>query len=158
MDIRFFIAEVGPSHARCLVMSPRDIIPTRPEGSGFPPVLLILSDSIRRAALQAVLDAFGYDVRAVSRIAELEEWPRDEVVITEPQYYGPIWLEAGATHVVILDDAKFAAVNDPRVTVVPHFLANWRIAAVVLGLHAETRSESDWAHDRFPVGADSSRP
>jgi hypothetical protein len=44
------------------------------------------------------------------------------------------------------------------VTVVPHFLPNWRIAAVVLGLHAETRSESDWADERFPVGADSSGP
>jgi DNA-binding response OmpR family regulator len=70
-------------------------------------MLLVESDHHRRAQLSEVLRTAGFPVTAVGRIAEVERWPADEVVITDSPRFTRWWTEVGASHVIVLaDNAK----------------------------------------------------
>ncbi len=71
------------------------------------PMLLVESDHRRRAELSEVLRTAGFPVIAVGRIAEVERWPSDEVVITDSARFTAWWTAIGASHVIVLaDDPK----------------------------------------------------
>jgi CheY-like chemotaxis protein len=65
-------------------------------------MLLVESNDRRRAELSTVLEAAGFAVVAVGRVAEVERWPADQVVITEADRFTPWWRQVGATHVIVL--------------------------------------------------------
>jgi hypothetical protein len=67
-------------------------------------MVLIESDAVRRQVLAAALRDAGIAVIAVGSIAELERWPRGEVVVTESRQFTPWWREVEAAHVVVLAD------------------------------------------------------
>jgi CheY-like chemotaxis protein len=67
-------------------------------------VLLLESDVERREALVATLRAAGLPVVAFGTIAEIEQWPTGEVVVTDTDHYTPLWKDVGATHVIVLTD------------------------------------------------------
>lgn len=68
-------------------------------------MLLIEADTRRRTELAAAVRASGLPVVAVGRIAEVEEWPAGEVVVTEGDQFTPWWKEIGARHVIVLADS-----------------------------------------------------
>jgi hypothetical protein len=70
-------------------------------------MLLVESDHRRRAQLSEALRTAGFPVTAVGRIAEVERWPDDQVVITDAERFTRWWTEVGASHVIVLT-------NDPR--------------------------------------------
>jgi hypothetical protein len=65
-------------------------------------MLLVESNDRRRAELSRVLQAAGFTVVAVGRVAEVERWPADEIVITEAERFTPWWSHVGASHVIVL--------------------------------------------------------
>jgi hypothetical protein len=65
-------------------------------------MVLIESDSLRRDVLARALRDAGIAVLAVSSIAELERWPRGEIVVTESSQFTPWWREVGSGHIVVL--------------------------------------------------------
>ena len=67
-------------------------------------MLLVESDAIERRKLTAALRGAGLPVFDVGSIADLERWPKGDIVITEAQRYTPWWTSVGATHVVVLAD------------------------------------------------------
>jgi len=101
-----------------------------------------VSDVTRRSALEAVLTAYGCDVVAVGRISEVERWPRGHVVVVERRFYSQLWLDVGAAHIVLVDDGQSAPVRHPRVTMVPDFVTNWRIGAVVVNVQRRRAHKS----------------
>jgi hypothetical protein len=68
-------------------------------------MLLIEADTQRRAELAAAVRASGLDVVAVGRIADVEEWPEGDVVVTQGDQFTPSWKELGARHVIVLADS-----------------------------------------------------
>ena len=67
-------------------------------------MLLVEADHHRRAQLSEVLRTAGFPVIAVGRIAEVERWPADDVVITDSPRFTRWWTEVGASHVIVLAD------------------------------------------------------
>jgi hypothetical protein len=106
-------------------------------------VLLIVSDATRRVALEAALTAVGCDVLSVGRIAEVERWPRGQVIIIERRFYSQLWLEVGAAHIVVIDDGQKSPLRHPRITTTPDFVTNSRVAALVLDVQRQLKDESE---------------
>jgi hypothetical protein len=79
-------------------------------------VLLIHSDAATRNELSHVLRQAGKHVRAAASIAEVERWPRRDVVITDARSFTPLWLTVGAVHVVVLGDDGCGIPSTPQVT------------------------------------------
>src|SRR5262245_42482711 len=70
-------------------------------------VLLVECNHDRSAQLSEFLRTAGYPVTAVGRIAEVERWPEDEVVITDSDRFTRWWRVIGAAHVIVLaNDAR----------------------------------------------------
>jgi hypothetical protein len=67
-------------------------------------VLLIESDTERRAELSMALQASGIAVVAVGCVADIERWPAGDVVVTESDRFTPWWTHVGATYVIVLAD------------------------------------------------------
>jgi DNA-binding response OmpR family regulator len=74
-------------------------------GSTNRPILLE-SDPVRLARLNGGLRDAGIDVVAVSRIADIEEWPSDTFVVTDIDHFTPWWREVGATSVIVLANTR----------------------------------------------------
>jgi hypothetical protein len=88
-------------------------------------MLLIASDPLLRQALARSLERFASEVVvAVGSIAEVERWPRGEVVVVEECFYTPFWLTVGAVHVVVMEHQAAAGGSDPSITRVP-IAAGW---------------------------------
>jgi len=68
--------------------------------------LLLESDPVRLARLHRGLRDAGIDVVAVSRIADVEQWPSDTFVITDIDHFTPWWQEVGATSVIVLANTR----------------------------------------------------
>jgi hypothetical protein len=66
--------------------------------------LLLESDPERLARLHRGLGRAGVNAVAVRRIAEVERWPSDTFVITDFERFTTLWLEVGATCVIVLAD------------------------------------------------------
>jgi hypothetical protein len=64
--------------------------------------VLIEKDAGRRMELEFAIRAAGVSVLAVSSIAEVEEWPRGQLVITDVENVTPWWQLVGAIGVVAL--------------------------------------------------------
>jgi len=99
-------------------------------------MLLIVSDPHRRAELATTFKRCGFAVMAMAAPDEAPPSFRGQVVVTDRQFYTPAWLEQGAAHVVVLDDASPLFI-DGGVTRVPHFYTSFRIAEIVLNLGVE---------------------
>ena len=69
-------------------------------------MLLVESDRQRRTALSRALRDAGFPVVAVERIAEIREWPANELVITTREWFTPWWYSVGAAHVIVLVDDR----------------------------------------------------
>jgi hypothetical protein len=69
--------------------------------SGNPP-LLLESDPVRLAKLEAGLRDAGILVTAARRIGDIERWPVNTFVITDVDRFSPWWREVGATDVIVL--------------------------------------------------------
>ena len=67
-------------------------------------MLLIDSNPHRRARMAEALRSAGRSVVAVGCLAEIEQWPTGDVVVTEPVYCSPWWQHIGASAVVVLAD------------------------------------------------------
>lgn len=89
-------------------------------------MLLISSDPQRRQTLARFLERCTSEVVvAVGRLAEVERWPRGEVVVVEEDFYTPFWLTVGAAHVVVIANHPAAPEDDSRsITRVP-FDRDW---------------------------------
>jgi len=68
--------------------------------------LLVESDPVRLARLHSGLHDAGIDVVAVTRIADVEQWPSDTFVITDIDHFTPWWREVGATSVIVLANTR----------------------------------------------------
>jgi hypothetical protein len=100
-------------------------------------MLLVESDHHRRAQLSEVLRTAGYPVTAVGRIAEVERWPEDEVVITDSARFTRWWTEVGASHVIVLaNDAREGerACTQGATTWVDRTCTPERLVEVLVGL------------------------
>ena len=95
-------------------------------------MLLVHSDPFRRDELAQALRTFGFTVTAVRCVAEVEEWPYGDIVITEARFFSQFWLDVGAAHVLVLGDVTQPA--EAPVTVVPTFYTSTRIVAMVVAL------------------------
>ena len=85
-------------------------------------VVFVDDNDGRREHLVTCLEREGIPVVAASRVAELEGWPVDKVLVTHAGSVTPVWFDMGAAHVVVLADsdeerALAAAMNDERATV-----------------------------------------
>ena len=67
-------------------------------------MLIIESNPDLRGTLVAACQARDIPARAVVRIAEIEEWPSGQVVVTDVAHLTPLWKEVGARAVVVLVD------------------------------------------------------
>jgi hypothetical protein len=66
-------------------------------------MLLIASDPELRQTLAHFLEQFTSEfVVAVGRVAEIERWPRGQVVVVEEVLFTPFWLTVGAAHIVVM--------------------------------------------------------
>ena len=74
-------------------------------GSNNRPILLE-SDPVRLARLHGGLRDAGIDVVAVTRIADIEQWPSDTFMITDIDHFTPWWREVGATSVIVLANTR----------------------------------------------------
>jgi DNA-binding response OmpR family regulator len=74
-------------------------------GSSNRPILLE-SDPLRLARLHGGLRDAGIEVVAVRRIADIEQWPSDTLVITDIDHFTPWWREVGATSVIVLANTR----------------------------------------------------
>jgi hypothetical protein len=74
-------------------------------GSTNRPILLE-SDPVRLARLHGGLRDAGIDVVAVSRIADIEQWPSNTFVVTDVDHFTPWWREVGATSVIVLANTR----------------------------------------------------
>ena len=68
--------------------------------------ILLESDPVRLARLHGGLRDAGIDVVAVSRIADVEQWPSDTFVVTDIDHFTSWWREIGATSVIVLADTR----------------------------------------------------
>jgi hypothetical protein len=66
--------------------------------------LLLDSDPVRLARLHEGLGRAGVNAVAVRYIAEIERWPSDTFVVTDVDRFTTLWLEVGATCVIVLAD------------------------------------------------------
>lgn len=76
-----------------------------PEGAHdkrFDAVLVIDADALRRVAVEWAFWAAGFSVVAVGSIAEVEQWPEGQLVITDLAHVSPWWRQVGALEVVAL--------------------------------------------------------
>jgi hypothetical protein len=85
-------------------------------------VVFVDDNDGRREQLVTCLEREGIPVVAASRVAELEGWPIDKVLVTHAASVTPLWFDMGAAHVVVLADsdeerALAAGMNDDRATV-----------------------------------------
>ena len=67
-------------------------------------VLIIESNPDLRGTLLAACQARHIPARGVVRIAEIEEWPEGQIVVTDVAHLTPLWKEVGARAVVVLVD------------------------------------------------------
>ena len=65
-------------------------------------VVVIDADSAYRRALADALLAAGLSVVDVDSVAELEQWPIGQVVVTDAAHLTPWWRLVGATEVIVL--------------------------------------------------------
>jgi hypothetical protein len=65
-------------------------------------ISLIDTDPVLRCTLEATLRRAGFEVTAVSRVADLERWPSGAIVIIESGQLTTWWRDVGATDVVVL--------------------------------------------------------
>ena len=65
-------------------------------------VLVIDADSAYRTALDHALRAAGLSVVAVESVANVEQWPEGQIVITDAAHLTPWWRLVGATEVIVL--------------------------------------------------------
>jgi hypothetical protein len=81
-------------------------------------LLLVHSDDRVRKEIASVLRHSGREhVVEASTIADVERWPRGEVVIVEAQFFTPVWLAVGAAYVVVIDPGEIDDGRDePLVT------------------------------------------
>ena len=84
-------------------------------------MLLISSDPHLRQTLAHSLGRFTSEVIvAVGRVAEIERWPRGEVVVVEERFFTPFWLTVGAAHVVVMEHQPADSSGDsPSITRIP---------------------------------------
>ena len=84
-------------------------------------MLLIHSDAQLRQTLARSLERFTSEmVVAVGRVADVERWPRGEVVVLEDRFFTSFWLTVGAAHVVVMEQQSSAPGSDSRsVTRIP---------------------------------------
>jgi hypothetical protein len=65
-------------------------------------MLLLESDADERRKLTLALRKAGLPVQGVGSIAEVERWPKGDIVITEARRYTAWWKKVGASHVIVL--------------------------------------------------------
>ena len=65
-------------------------------------MLVIHADETQRVALAQACRVVGLAVVAVSSIAEVEQWPVGQIVITDTAHLTPWWRHVGATEVILL--------------------------------------------------------
>ena len=85
----------------------KGVYPSSPNMSwkrGIPAVLIIESNSDLRGTLLAACQARHIPARGVVRIADIEEWPAGQIVVTDVAHLTPLWREVGARAVVVLVD------------------------------------------------------
>ena len=68
----------------------------------FEAVLIIEADALRRVAMEWACWAAGFSVVAVGSIAEVEQWPEGQLVVTDLAHVTPLWRQVGAVEVVAL--------------------------------------------------------
>ena len=68
--------------------------------------ILLESDPVRLARLHGGLRDAGIAVVAVSRIADIEQWPSDTFVVTDIDHFTPWWRDVGATSVIVLANTR----------------------------------------------------
>ena len=73
-----------------------------PSRGRFEGVLVVVSDSSQRAALVDAIRRAGVSVVGVGRVAEVEHWPRGQLVIADADHVMPLWLTEGAIDVIVL--------------------------------------------------------
>jgi hypothetical protein len=84
-------------------------------------VLLIHSDPQVREAMAGALRRWTTDVVVgVGSVAEVERWPRGQVVVVEDRFFTPFWLTVGAAHVIVVEPRLTAPRSEsPSITCVP---------------------------------------
>ena len=102
----------------------------RTYSTGPSPMLVLLSDPVRRTDLTTLLRELGNEVASATCIADIERWPEGQVVVTERRFFTPFWFEVGATHVVVLD-RRIGPIRHDGVVCVPDDWSTSRIAAYV---------------------------
>ena len=75
-------------------------------------VLLLDLDIRRRNQFASVLRGKGFEVAAISYMAEIERWPVGQVVVVDAARFTPWWIEVGAVRVVVF---SAAAVEERRI-------------------------------------------
>ena len=77
-------------------------MPQSAHAKRFDAVLVIDTDALRRVTVEWALWAAGFSVVAVSSIAEVEQWPEGQLVMTDLAHLTPWWRQVGAVEVVAL--------------------------------------------------------
>jgi hypothetical protein len=67
-------------------------------------VLIIESNPELRAALVQACQERHIAARGILRIAEIEQWPAGQIVVTDVAHLTPLWKEVGARAVIVLVD------------------------------------------------------
>src|SRR5258705_6405644 len=93
--------------------------------------LLLDSDPVRLARLHAGLRRAGIDAIAAERIAEVERWPSDTLVITDIDRFTPWWFEVGATGVIVLANTAEQGVEACRRGATTWLLRNCTVGKLV---------------------------
>jgi hypothetical protein len=86
-------------------------------------VLLLDLDVRRRNEFASVLRGEGFEVSAMSYIAEIERWPVGQVVVVDAARFTPWWTEVGAVRVVVFSAAageERRVYNGVPCTWIPH--------------------------------------
>jgi hypothetical protein len=65
-------------------------------------VLVVVGDAQQRTTLVEAFRAAGVFARGVSSIAEIEQWPHGQIVVTDFEHVTPFWRTIGATEIIVV--------------------------------------------------------
>ena len=72
---------------------------------GYTSVLVVVSDPDDRDTLVEACRAAGVSALGVGRVAEVEQWPAGQTVITDVEHLTPLWRTVGAAEVIVVVDS-----------------------------------------------------
>ena len=116
----------------------------QPDRSGS--VVLVIADAAYRSALEQACRAAGLSVLAAGRVAEVEQWPEGQVVVTDAAHLTRWWRLVGAADVIVLvrdDEEGVAALENGATRWLQPPPAAEVVAAMVLALTSADASGAD---------------